>query len=401
VGTLTVVGIGADGWIGLSESARHALVSAEVLIGSERQLSLLPPTDAEPVAWPSPLLPAIPGLLEAHSGRRICVLACGDPMFFGIGVTLTKLLGTTQVQVIPHPSSLSLACARLGWAVESVDVLSTLGRPLTGLVTALQPGKRLLVLSEDGESPAAVASLLTERGFGGSALTVLEQLGGPDERRLEGDARSWSHADIDALNVIAIECVADADVRLLPRVPGLPDDAYDHDGQLTKREVRALTLSRLAPLPGQLLWDVGAGSGSVGIEWVRSDPACRAIAIERDPQRADRISSNSAALDASGVQVVRGEAPTALAGLERPDAVFIGGGLTVAGVVEACWAGLRTGGRLVANAVTIESEAALARWYRELGGDLGRIEISRASPVGGFTGWRPAMPVTQWVACKS
>jgi precorrin-6Y C5,15-methyltransferase (decarboxylating) len=398
---LTVVGIGADGWVGLSESARRALASAEVLIGSERQLSLSPPTDAERVAWPSPLLPAILGLLEAYQGRRICVLASGDPMFYGIGVTMTKLLGTERVQVIPHPSSLSLACARLGWAVESVDVVSVVGRPLTSLLAALRPGKRLLVLSEDGESPAAVAALLIAHGFGGSALTVLEQLGGPAERRLEGAAGSWSRSGIDDLNVVAIECVADADMRLLSRVPGLPDDAYDHDGQLTKREVRALTLSRLAPLPGQLLWDVGAGSGSIGIEWVRSDAACRAIAIERDQQRADRISSNSVALGAAGVQLVRGEAPAALDGLERPDAVFIGGGLTVAGVVEACWAGLRTGGRLVANAVTVESEAALARWYGELGGELGRIEISRASPVGGFTGWRPAMPVTQWVVVKT
>jgi precorrin-6Y C5,15-methyltransferase (decarboxylating) len=399
-GIVTVVGIGADGWDGLPEAARREIRSAEVLIGSPRQLALIPAPAGDLVAWPSPLIPALPALLATHAGRSICVLASGDPMFFGVGATLTRLLGADRVRVLPQPSSVSLACARLGWPAGDVEVISVVGRPIELLHPAIQPGRRLLVLSADGSTPALVAGLLAERGYGPSELTVLEQLGGPAERRLAGTADGWQHPAGDPLNVLAVVCRATPGAPLLPTVPGLPDDAYDHDGQLTKREVRAVTLASLAPVPGQLLWDVGAGAGSIAIEWARAHRSCRAVAIESHDERADRIAANAARLGVPGVQVVRGRAPEALAGLDRPDAVFVGGGATVDGVLDAGWDALLPGGRFVVNAVTVESEAVVARWYGRLGGELTRIAVQRAAPVGGFTGWRPAMPVTVWSVVK-
>ncbi|MGV9777352.1 precorrin-6y C5,15-methyltransferase (decarboxylating) subunit CbiE [Streptosporangium sp. NPDC003464] len=397
---VTVVGIGADGWAGLSPAARRELHAAQVLMGSARQLALVPEPTAERVTWPSPLLPALPALIASHQGRRVCVLASGDPMFHGIGTTLVRLLGTDRVRVLPHPSSVSLACARLGWAVDQVEVVSVVARPVESLHTALHEGRRVLVLSSDGGTPARVAALLAARGYGGSPMTVLERLGAAEERVISGTAGGWSLPAAHDLNVVAVECRADAGTVPLPCVPGLPDGAFEHDGQLTKSEVRAVTLSRLAPVPGELLWDVGAGAGSIAIEWMRGHPANRAVAVESHPERAARISRNAAGLGVPGLSVVAGAAPAALAGLEPPDAVFIGGGVTVPGVVEGCWEALRPGGRLVANAVTVESEAVLASWYGELGGDLVRLAVSRAAPVGGFTGWRPMMPVTIWTAVR-
>ncbi|GAB1516626.1 precorrin-6y C5,15-methyltransferase (decarboxylating) subunit CbiE [Actinophytocola sp. KF-1] len=390
---ITVVGIGADGWAGLAEQARNAVAGAEVVIGSARQLALLPDGGATRVTWPSPLLPAVEPMLAEHAGRRVCVLASGDPMCHGIGGTLVRLLGADRVRVVPHPSSVSLACARLGWPVEDVDVVSLVGRPVTSLLVV--PHRRVLVLSAGADTPGQVAALLTDRGFGPTAMTVLDDLGGPGERRQDGTAATWS-ATAGPLNVIALDCRATPGVVPLGRTPGLPDDAYDHDGQLTKREVRAITLAALAPLPGEVLWDVGAGAGSVAIEWMRTHPSCAAVAVESRADRADGIRRNAGLLGVPGLRVVEGRAPAALADLPRPDAVFVGGGLTGDGVVEACWAALRTGGRLVANAVTLESEAVLTRWRAAVGGTLTRIEVSRAALVGGFTGWKPMMPVTQW-----
>jgi precorrin-6Y C5,15-methyltransferase (decarboxylating) len=399
-GVLTVVGIGADGLAGLSPTAAQTIAEADVLFGSDRQLALVPDSGATRVSWPSPLLPTLPGLLQAHSGQSRCVLASGDPMFFGIGTTLVRLLGADNVRVLPHPSSVSLVCARLGWAAEAVEVVNLVGRPLMSVTRALQPGRQLLLLSADSKTPARVATLAAAAGYGPSRMTVLEQLGSAQERCTEGIAQTWQAHGMDALNIIAIECEATSSNVVLSTSPGLPDSAYDHDGQLTKREVRAITLSRLIPIPGHLLWDVGAGSGSVGIEWMRTHPACRAIAIERDAERLARISRNRDALGVPGLQLVHGSAPDALVGLDRPDAIFIGGGLTGTGVLEACWEALRPMGRLVANAVTVESETVLASVFARLGGDLTRIDISRAATVGAFTGWKPAMPVTQWTASK-
>ncbi|MEU8384284.1 precorrin-6y C5,15-methyltransferase (decarboxylating) subunit CbiE [Streptosporangium sp. NPDC048865] len=357
-------------------------------------------SSAERVVWPSPLLPALPGLIAARRGRRVCVLASGDPMFHGIGTTLVRLLGADRVRVLPHPSSVSLACARLGWAADRVEVVSLVTRPVETLHPVVHDGRRVLVLSADGRTPARVAGLLAARGYGASSMTVLERLGGAGERALSGTAATWSPPVTHDLNVVAVECRADAGTVPLPRLPGLPDEAYEHDGQLTKSEVRAVTLSRLAPVPGELLWDVGAGAGSIGIEWMRAHPDNRAVAVESHPERAAGVARNAAALGVPGLDVVTGAAPAALAGLARPDAVFVGGGVTVPGMVEACWKALRPGGRLVANAVTVESEAVLARWHGRLGGGMVRLAVSRAAPVGGFTGWRPMMPVTIWTAVK-
>ncbi|SOE02010.1 precorrin-6y C5,15-methyltransferase (decarboxylating) subunit CbiE [Blastococcus haudaquaticus] len=397
---VVVVGIGADGWDGLPTSSRAAIERAEVLLGSARQLALVADSvRAERVPWPSPLSEALPGLVDRHSDRAIVVLASGDPMLSGIGTTLTRLLGHDRVRVLPAPSSVSLACARMGWPVEETPVVTLVGRPVELLHPHVQPGRRLLVLGSDSAAPAAIAALLTERGFGDSTLAVLGDLGGPDETVRSGTAAGWSGPG-PALAVTAVECRADQGTVPLPTTPGLPDGAYESDGQLTKADVRAVTLARLVPVPGQLLWDVGAGAGSVGIEWMRVDPASRAVAVESSPERAARISRNAARLGVPALRVVTGRAPEALAGLPRPDAVFIGGGLTVPGVPEACWEALPSGGRLVANAVTVQSETVLAAWSAGVGGDLVRIGVQHAEPVGRFTGWRPAMPVTIWSVVK-
>lgn len=401
---IVVVGLGADGWPGLSSTARQAVSAADVLIGASRHLALVP--DALPgagalrVVLPSPLLPGLAALAEEHAGREVCVLASGDPMFHGIGSTLVRLLGADRVRVLPHVSSLSLACARLGWPVERTEVVSLVGRSPDALRAAALPGRRLLVLSADGGTPARVAALLSAHGYGASPMTVLSDLGAPAELILYGTAAHWPHPVTPALNVIAVECAPAPDTTPLPLTPGLPDDAYEHDGQLTKREVRAVSLSRLAPLPGQLLWDVGAGAGSIAIEWMRAHPSCTAVAVESHPDRASRAERNAGELGVPGLRVLRGRAPEALNGLPTPDAIFVGGGATVPGVLDSCWAALRPGGRLVVNAVTLESEATVGLWYGRHGGDLVRLAVQRASAVGGFTGWRPMMPVTIWSITK-
>jgi precorrin-6Y C5,15-methyltransferase (decarboxylating) len=387
---IVVVGIGADGWAGLASPGQNALLAAEVVFGGPRQLGLLPSSvSGARVPWPSPLLPALPGLLASHLDRAVCVLASGDPMFHGIGATLARLVGPDRLRVLPHPSSASLAAARLGWSLPEVEVVSLVTAPASSILAVANPGRRVLVLG--ASAPSQVTALLTASGYGDSAVTVLSQLGGPLEQIVTGTAASLA-VEPDPLNVIAISCAGPA----TSVVPGLPDEVYDSDGQLTKREIRAVTLATLAPIPGELLWDIGAGSGSIGIEWMRSHCACRAVAVESSSERVVRIAHNAATLGVPGLRVVEGRAPDALAGLPTPDAVFIGGGLTRDGVVDACLVALRPGGRLVANAVTLESEAVLASWYAKLGGELTRIAVNRASPVGGFTGWRAMMPVTTW-----
>ncbi len=392
-GVVAVVGIGADGWDGLAEPAREALRGADVVLGGPRQLDLLDPSvTAERREWPSPLVPALPGILDELAGHRVAVLASGDPMFFGIGATLAGITGPDRLRVLPHPSSLSLACARLGWKLEDVELVSIVGRALETVARRLAPGVRVLVLSAGAQSPSGIAKLVTEHGFGPSAMSVLEHLGGPGERIVHGTAADWG-APSEPLNLVALECAAEPGARLLGETPGLPDDAYDHDGQLTKREVRAVTLAHLAPRPGELLWDVGGGSGSIGIEWMRAHRGCRAVAVEARAERAERIAANAAALGVPGLRVVTGSAPDALDGLPRPDAVFVGGGLTRDGVLERV---LGTGARVVANAVTVQAEAVLADAHARHGGTLVRIQVGRAEPVGGFHGWRQGMPVTIW-----
>ncbi|NMM03443.1 precorrin-6y C5,15-methyltransferase (decarboxylating) subunit CbiE [Paraburkholderia sp. RP-4-7] len=389
---LTVVGIGDDGFAGLGRPARRALLEASVVYGGERHLAMLPARlAARRAAWPRPF--DLAPLLAERTGS-VCVLASGDPMLFGVGATLARQLPAGELRVLPAPSSLSLAAARLGWPLQDVATVSLVGRPLPTLNAHLHDGARVFVLSADGRTPAALAELLDARGFGATRMTVLEHLGGNLERRIDGRADQWSAGEVAALNLIALECRATEGAPRLPLTSGLPDDAFRHDGQLTKRDIRAITLARLAPTPGELLWDVGAGSGSIGIEWMRAHPTCRAIAIEGHAERQRFIEHNRDALGVPGLQLVAGRAPDALEGLTVPDAVFIGGGVTVPGVLDVCWARLRDGGRLVANAVTLQGEAALAAWREQHGGTLTRIALADAQPLGGFDTWRQALPIT-------
>lgn len=397
---LSIVGIGEDGWDGLSPAVRALVEGAGLLAGGARHLALVPErAGQERLPWPSPLSDAYPALL-ARRGQRVCVLASGDPSWYGIGATLSKLVPAEELSIVPAPSSFSLAAARLGWPLQDCGTLTVHGRPLELVIPHLQPGARLLILSWDGTTPAKLAALLTARGFGPSRLTALEAMGGPRERRIVATAEEWPAERVADLNTLAVKCLAVPGARALPRAPGLPDDWFEHDGQITKREIRAVTLSWLAPRRDELLWDVGAGSGSIGVEWMLSDPTNRAIAVEHKADRSARIPANAAAFGVPGLELVRGKAPEALEGLPAPDAVFIGGGLTNDGVLDACWSALKPGGRIVANAVTLESEAMLIATHKRLGGQLSQIAVSRAAPIGGFTGWRPLMPVTLWLAEK-
>ncbi|MBP1127537.1 MULTISPECIES: precorrin-6y C5,15-methyltransferase (decarboxylating) subunit CbiE [Pseudomonas] len=389
---LTVVGIGEDGFKGLGKNARHALLRATRIIGGQRQLDLLPVCiRGERHVWPSPfsLAPVL-----ARRGEPVCVLASGDPMFYGVGASLARQVPADELLVLPAPSSVSLAAARLGWPLQDVVTLSVVARPLAALNAHLASGVRLLVLSNDGSSPGLIAALLAQAGFGSSRLSVFEHLGGADEQRIDGLAQSWTLDRVADLNLVAIDCQACSDTPGLSRLAGLPDSAFRHDGQLTKRDVRAMTLARLAPLPGELLWDVGAGSGSIGIEWMRTHPSCRALAIEADTGRQGLIEHNRDALGVPGLQLIRGKAPEVLAGLAAPDAIFIGGGVTREGVLETCWQQLRPGGRLVANAVTLQSEMTLMNWRARYGGELTRIHVAQAQPLGEFDTWRQALPIT-------
>ncbi len=397
---LTILGIGEDGIAGLTQSARALLSAAEVVYGGARHIALardLIRGEARP--WPSPMQDAWPALLALRP-RAVAVLASGDPYCHGVGATLARLVPVAETLCLPAPSAFTLACARLGWPGAEVAMLSLCGHPLATLIPHLQPGARLLVLSADPTTPHAVADLLRARGFGDSRLHVLEALGGSRERVRGLAAREALPGDIDPLNLLGIELHAAADARVVPLASGLPDDCFEHDGQLTKQEVRAVTLAALAPRQGELLWDVVAGSGAISIEWLLRHPANRAVAIERIEARAARAARNAAALGVPRLAVVAGNAPDAFADLPPPDAVFIGGGAERMDVLEAAWDALRPGGRMVVNAVTIETEAVLFGACRRLGGSLRRIAVERLDTLGTLHGFRPAMTVTQWVGAK-
>jgi precorrin-6B C5,15-methyltransferase / cobalt-precorrin-6B C5,C15-methyltransferase len=396
---ITVVGIGAEGWIGLTVSSRAVVETAEVLLGGRRHLDLVPTSAAVREAWPSPLVAGLPALLARYVGRRIVVLASGDPLLSGVAADLVSLLGPSGVSVIPAVSSVALARARMRWPAETVDVVTLVGRNADLVHRYLSPERRLVVLSSDGSTPSAVAQRLVSAGFGDSRVTVLSDLGAPSEAEMSLSATEWGSRDAPALNVICIQVVASRTTRVMAG-PGLPDDAFEHDGQITKRDVRVSALSRLAPSPGELLWDVGAGAGSVAIEWMRTDPRCRAVAVESDAARASRIGPNASRLGVPGIDVRHGHAPEALTGLPTPHAVFVGGGASVPGVIDRCWAALAPGGRLVVHAVTLETEAVLVAGHQRHGGELTRISIERSEPIGSFTGWTPARPIVQWCAQK-
>ena len=391
---MVVVGIGADGWAGLDASRRAAVESADVVLGGERHLAMLPDdVAAERRPWPSPLRPGLPTLLDELAGRRVVALASGDPLVSGIGSTLVELLGPDAVEILPAVSSVAVARAWLGWSAETVEVV----RDHRTLPRHLAPGRRILVLSADGSTPAEIARLLTEAGYGDSTMTVLADLGSDDESRIDGVASTWGEEPAPALNVVAVTCVGAA---VLGWTGGLPDDAFDHDGQITKRDLRASALARLVPVPGQLLWDVGAGAGSIAVEWMRAHPSCRAIAIEAREDRAKRIASNATTLGVPGLVVVEGHAPGALVGLEAPDAIFVGGGATEPGLLDACWDSLRAGGRLVVHGVTLETERLITERYAAHGGELARLHVEHAAPIGSFTGWTPSRAITQWSVTK-
>jgi precorrin-6Y C5,15-methyltransferase (decarboxylating) len=396
---LTVLGLGDDGPAGLPPARRALVDTAEVLVGGDRHLALAGNDRAERLGWQFPLDPLM-AALQARRGKRVVVLATGDPLCFGIGTTLLKHLDRAEMTILPAPSAFSLAGARLGWPHHTVTGLTLHGRPLATLNGWLQPGRRLLLLSHDGTTPGQVARHLAAHGFGPSAMTVLAHMDGARESRIDGTAAGWPDAPVADFNTIAVELAADATAKIWPRVAGLPDDAFEHDGQLTKREVRALTLAALMPLPGQRLWDIGAGSGAVAIEWLRGAENAEAVAIERDADRAARIGRNAEALGTPNLHIVSGAAPAALCDLPAPDAAFVGGGLTVPGLLETAWAALPAGGRLVANAVTVDGEQRLLAAQTAYGGALTRLAVSRAGPIGPHLGWRPLMPVTQWAATK-
>jgi precorrin-6Y C5,15-methyltransferase (decarboxylating) len=397
---LSIVGIGEDGVDGLSATARGFIGAAEIVFGGRRHLALAAPLirgAARP--WPSPFDGAADEVVR-HRGRQVCVLASGDPFHYGIGTVLARKIDAREMNVIPAPSAFSLAAARLGWSLPHTVLLSVHGRTLDLVRPHLQPGARILALTSDSEGPDALAKLLAEIGFGTSRMTILEALGGPRERIRTTRASDYSFGAVDALNTVAIEVEASPGARVLARTPGLADNLFEHDGQITKREVRAVTLASLAPRRGELLWDIGAGSGSVAVEWMLADPSMRAIAVEQRPDRVGCIRRNAAAFGVPGLEVVEGAAPAVLSGLPTPDAVFVGGGANDAGTLDAASRALRPGGRLVVNAVTLETEALLLARHAALGGELIRIAIARADAVGQMTGWRPAMPVTQWLWTK-
>jgi len=404
---ITVIGIGDDGLDGLTPAVRDVIDRAELLVGGDRHQAMVAETGAERLTWAGGVDAAI-DVIDEWRGRRVVVLATGDPMWFGGGARLAARFGHEDMTVLPHPGAFSLAAARMLWPLADVETVTVHGRPLAALNRFVQPGARLLVLSRDGNTPAEAARLLTERGFGPTAMTVLEHLGGPDERRLDGVAETWRFGRTADLNTLAIECRPSAAARRLPATPGLPDAAFETDGQLTKREVRAITLARLAPEAGQLFWDVGAGSGSIAIEWLRAAPRyrragvgeARAIAIERRPDRCGMIARNADRLGVPQLQVVTGDAPAALDALPDPDVVFVGGGVASDGLLDTCWRRLKPGGRLVANAVTIEGIGRLAQFRAEHGGDMVRLAVSRADAVGAASAFRPAMEVTQIVTVK-
>jgi precorrin-6Y C5,15-methyltransferase (decarboxylating) len=409
---LCVIGIGEDGWDDLSADARDLLYESEIVLGGERHLKMLPKDwEGERIVWSSPIREAVSKIVswrpeDSASVQKVAIMASGDPLCYGIAAKLLRHLPIEEIWIKPALTTFSLMCSRIGWSLPDVETLTIHGRPVEMLHPFVQPGAKLLVLSKGEESPEKAAKLLCARGFGKSIITVLEHLGGRKERQFSGPADSWNHPEGAALNAMAIECIPESNATILSRIPGLPDEAFFHDGQLTKREIRAVSLSRLMPVVDQVLWDVGAGCGSVAIEWMRTSPRCRAVAIEKSKSRLKLIEQNSQELGVPMLQIISGSAPEVLADLPAPDAVFIGGGLSSGNLLQTCWTALKPGGRLVANAVTLEGEQKLLQWQNEnagksgASGDLTRLSISRAEKIGKFQGWKEMRSVIQLAVIK-
>ncbi len=394
---LHIVGIGEDGLDGLTPAARAVVEAAEVILGGERHHTLTDGLEARRIAWPSPF-DALLDTLTGLRGQRVVVLATGDPLWFSVGARIGRAIPAGEITYHPQLSAFQLAAARMGWSMADLETLTVHGRPVEQMIAFIQPDARLLILTTGAETPAQIARFLTDRGFGDSRMTVMANMGATDETRFDDTARNWHH-EVPPFNTLAVECIAAPDAALLPRVPGLADELFQHDGTMTKREVRALTVAKLMPMRGALLWDIGTGCGSVAVEWMRAARYTRAIGIEPRADRRAMAAENALALGVPRLELIDGKVPEALDGLDAPDAVFIGGGLSEA-TYAAAWSALKPLGRLVANAVTLDSEALLIDLHNRHGGELTKIAVSRAAPLGPHSGWRPMMPVTQWSMVK-
>ena len=394
---LHIVGIGEDGLDGLVPAARAVVESAEVIIGGERHHQMAGIHSAERMKWPSPF-DALISQLQTLRGKRVVVLATGDPLWFSVGARIGRSIDPAEITYYPQISAFQLASARMGWSMADVEALTVHGRPVEQIISFIQPNQRLLILTTGGQTPGQIAKFLADRGFGASKMTVLAAMGGGNELRFDGIAATWDH-EVPAFNTLAVDCIAAPDAALLPRVPGLPDELFEHDGTMTKRETRAVTIAKLMPMRGALLWDIGTGCGSVAVEWMRAARYAQAIGIEPRADRRAMAAQNALALGTPTLELVAGRAPEVLQGLAAPDAIFVGGGLTD-GVFDAAWAALKPLGRFVSNAVTLESEAILMELHKKYGGELVRLAVTRAEPVGPYRGWRPFMPVTQWSLIK-
>ncbi len=394
---LHIVGIGEDGLDGLTPATRAVLEAAEVIVGGDRHHDLSDSITAERLSWPSPF-DALIDQLQIMRGRRVVVLATGDPLWFSVGARIGRAIDPAEITYHPQISAFQLAAARMGWSLADVETLTVHGRPVEQMIAFIQPDQRLLILTTGADTPNQIARFLAERGYGKSPMTVLANMGGDREERFDGTAETWDQ-EVPPFNTLAVDCVAAPDAALQPRVPGLADELFQHDGTMTKQEVRAVTVARLMPMRGALLWDIGTGCGSVAVEWMRAARYARAIGIEPRADRRAMAAANALALGTPKLQLIDGEAPAVLHGLEAPDAIFIGGGLDEA-VFGAAYTALKPLGRLVANAVTLESEAVLLDLHKRHGGTLSKLAVQRAEPVGRLTGWRPLMPVTQWSLVK-
>ena len=394
---LHIVGIGEDGLDGLSPATRTVVEAAEIIVGGERHHALSDSLSAERIAWPSPF-DAMINTLQNYRGRRVVVLVTGDPLWFSVGARIGRTIPPDQIVYHPQLSAFQLASALMGWSIADVETLTVHGRPVEQMIAFIQPDQRLLILTTGADTPGQIAKFLTERGFGESRMTVLAAMGGQNQERFDGLANSWTHV-VPAFNTLAVECVAAPDAALLPRVPGLEDALFQSDGTMTKQEVRAVTVAKLMPMRGALLWDIGTGCGSVAVEWMRAARYARAIGIEPRADRRALAAANALALGTPKLEILDGEAPEILQGLDAPDAIFIGGGLSEA-VFEVAWSALKPLGRLVVNAVTLESEIIMIGLQKIHGGQLVKLAIQRAEPIGSYRGWRPQMPVTQWSLIK-
>ena len=394
---LHIVGIGEDGLDGLVPAARAVVEAAEVIIGGERHHQLVGRVSAERLKWPNPF-DALIAQLQALSGKRVVVLATGDPLWFSVGARIGRSIDPSEITYYPQISAFQLASVRMGWSMADVETLTVHGRPVEQIIAFIQPNQRLLILTTGYKTPGQIAKFLADRGFGASKMTVLAAMGGENELRFDGIAATWDH-EVPAFNTLAVDCIAAPDAALLPRVPGLPDELFEHDGTMTKRETRAVTIAKLMPMRGALLWDVGTGCGSVAVEWMRAARYAQAIGIEPRADRRAMAAQNALALGTPKLELVAGIAPAVLEGLAAPDAIFVGGGLTD-GVFDVAWSALKPLGRFVSNAVTLESEIILMELHKKYGGELVRLAVTRAEPVGAYRGWRPFMPVTQWSLIK-